>query len=94
MVSDRRLWVNFIVNEQKAARPNIGRPLQGRPEQWRHGFAEASPSGVLREGEGMFWFKVTHDRGAQNLSVLSEVLNLWLRRYFLLELGDAGFSLW
>jgi hypothetical protein len=55
-----RQWSISFLNETKAARPKSGRPLQMQPVQWRHGFVEASPSRVLRDGEGMLRFKLTH----------------------------------
>ena len=50
-----RLW-----REPKDARPKSGRPLQNQLPQTDGGFVEASPSRVLRDGEGKLPFKLSH----------------------------------
>jgi hypothetical protein len=47
-----------------------------QPVQWRHGFVEASPSRVLRDGEGMLRFKLTHYRTSPPLVCILEVRKL------------------
>jgi len=42
--------------ERTDARPKSGRPLQSQLPPTEDGFVEASPSHVLRDGEGMFLF--------------------------------------
>jgi hypothetical protein len=48
---------------RKDARPNDGRPLQGQLSSYENDFVEASPSRVLRDGEGSFTLAGPLSRG-------------------------------
>jgi hypothetical protein len=45
------------LKERASASPKCGRPLQNQPPTAEEGFVEASPARVLRDGEGMLYFK-------------------------------------
>jgi hypothetical protein len=46
--------------EQKAARPDNGRPLQNPAPKMNDGFVAADPFRAFRNGSGIFMVKVNH----------------------------------
>jgi hypothetical protein len=65
------------LGERTGARPKIGRftgnvlrerPLQDQLPPIEYGFVEVSPSRVLRDGEGMFLFRLSHYRASEKVA--------------------------